>query len=105
MNEFVRKVIAHIVDSRYISNVDKYLVKLAFFDEKSKEYWLTPRQYFQLLENFDRTPKEYSTKKYSVVGYFNKKGYFVFSRFEYRKEQREFEEPHQYDLSNLQEDE
>lgn len=84
--------------------MDKYVVKLAFFDEKSKEYWLTPRQYFQLLENFERTPKEYSTKKEMVVGFFNQKGYFAFSRFEYRKPKHEFEEPYQYDLTHLVEE-
>lgn len=102
--QFTQKVIAHIVNGRYVWSVDKYIVKLAFFDEKAKEYLLTPRQYFQLLDNFERTPKEYSTKRHVVVGYFNQKGYFAFSLYKYRILNSEFKEPYQYDLSDLYEE-
>lgn len=92
------KVISCVLDVRFVQKVGKYVVKLAFPDERAKEYWLTEKQLSRLETAFDRTPHQHSTSKKQVIGYFNEKNYYCWCRFYVPP----FEPPTQFDLRDLE---
>jgi hypothetical protein len=95
-------VITHIISSKFISNVGKYVVELGIRGEKKRKEWLTEKQMINLEICFDRTRNGRSDKEARVIGYWNDKGYYAYSRVEFG---REFKVPPQYNLDDLKEEE
>lgn len=93
--------IATVLESRFVAKVGKYLVKLAFPEEKAEEAWMSARQLAILDRCFLATPHGHSTERIKVIGYWNDNGYYAYSRVE----KTPFIEPMQYDLSDLKETE
>lgn len=92
--------IACIIDSRYVPKVGKYIVKLGFVGEKAKDVWMTGKQYYQLERLFAGTQNGHSTQRLGVIGVWNDKGYYAWSRLE----KTTFIEPEQYPLNDLRDD-
>lgn len=90
--------ISHVIGYHEAGKTGKYVVKLAFPDEKAQEYWMTPKQLDNLLWAFEKTPKGYSTAKIKIIGVFNERGYYAWCKTEYTP----WEPPIQYDLSFLE---
>lgn len=89
--------IACIVSARYVRKCGKNIVKLAFPDERAREYWMSPLQYDHLCDAFDATPRQHSTGKVKVIGVFDD------SRYCYcRVERMPWQPPRQYNLSDLE---
>ena len=70
-------------------------------DEEKEKAWLTERQLVNLELCFERTPKGYSSKKVRVIGHWNEKGYYAYSKVETGPE---FNMPPQYNLDDLKEE-
>lgn len=100
----VERDISTILDARFVPKVGKYIVKLAFPDQKAKSYWMTRKQYFRLEDWFSITPKGYSDKHTTVIGVFSDEDYYMYSKAERRAVVREFIPPRQQDLSDLEDD-
>ena len=98
---FYKRVIATVLAYRWVEKVGKYRVKLGFVDEKSEEVWMTECQLDMLEHAFEGTPNGWSTDRRSVVGYWNERGYYAYSRLV----KQNFIQPTQYDLSDLNDEE
>lgn len=97
---YEEKVIHTIISSKYIKKVNKYVVELAIIDEKKQTVWLTEKQMINLEICFDSVG-EYSNKSSSVVSFWNKNGYYAFSKVVRHYKKHVFIEPKQHDLSDL----
>lgn len=96
----IERRISTILSARFIGKVGKYIVKLAFPDEKAKEYWLSEKQLDSLDRALSQTPHGYSTDKVQIMGVFNEKGYYQCCRVV----RAPWQPPRQYDLSDLEDD-
>ena len=92
--------IACILSSRWVPKVRKYVVKLAFRDERAEEVWMSERQLSQIENLFGRTPHGHSSSRLRVAGYWNDRGYYAYSRLI----REPFQQPIQYRLDDLKED-
>lgn len=95
------RVITNIISSRYVPKIGRHIVELGIQDEEKEKAWLTERQLVNLELCFERTPKGYSSKKVRVIGYWNEKGYYAYSKVETGPE---FNMPPQYNLDDLKEE-
>ena len=98
--ESTEREIATILSSRYVAKAGRYRVRLAFRGDKAEEFWMSPKQLFQLEACFSNTPKGYSRSTGRVIGIWDGKGYYRYSRFE--KPERVFYPPPAQDLSDLE---
>lgn len=101
----MEKRIFDIISHRYIRKYDKYRVELAFTDEPKKTVWLTHRQFANLIYCFDMTRKGYSDKHVSVIGVWNENGYYAYTKVLKHPQYKQFKQPREYDLSDLEEEE
>lgn len=99
----MEKTIFGIISHRYIRKYDKYRVELAFINEPKKTVWLTHNQFANMTFCFDMTRKGYSDKHVSVIGVWNDKGYYAYTKVIKHPQYKSFKQPYQYDLSNLEE--
>ena len=94
------RIISTVLNCKYVGKVGKYVVKLAFPDEKAKEYWMSEKQLDRLLALFNRTPKGHSTGKIQIIGSFDDRGYYAYARHYIPP----WEPPPDYDLEDLRDD-
>lgn len=99
----MEKRIFNIISRRYVPKVNKYVVELGFHREAKQTVWLTERQLEVLLYCFEQTKKGYFDKNKSVIGVWNEKGYFAYAKVIEHIQPKQFKEPRQHDLSDLQE--
>lgn len=90
--------IACILSDRWIPKVCKYIVKLGFRDERSKEVWMTEKQLCQIENLFAKTPHGFSSSRLKVIGIWNDRGYYAYARLE----RKSFIIPIQYNLNDLE---
>lgn len=93
----IERVIACVLADKWIPRVGKYVVKLGFDGEKAEEVWMTEKQLANLEANFASTPHGHSTDRCKVIGLWNDRGYYAYSRLE----KVVFIEPPQYNLNDL----
>lgn len=92
------QTISTVGSVRYVPKNNRYVVQLCFREERSKKCWLTERQLGSLEAAFSQTPRGYSTAKVWVTGLFDERGYYRYCRVDRKR----FEEPPQYDLTDLE---
>lgn len=97
----MKKILSNIISSNYITKFDRYVVELGIKGEPKKTAWLTEKQMINLQNCFNKTPKGYSTGNISIVGVFNEKGYYSYSKVVEHEKERYFTIPKQYDLNDL----
>jgi len=92
------RVIGCILSDRFVSKVGKYRVKLGFRDEKAEEVWMSEKQLIHLETLFNQTAHGHSTDRMQIIGVWDERGYYTWSRME----KRSFIEPEQYNLRDLE---
>jgi hypothetical protein len=96
-----KKLLTNIISRKYVAKVNKHIVEIGIKDEPKATIWLTEKQMSNLLLCFEQVPKGYSTKDVSVIGFWNEKGYYAYSKVIHHKKERYFKEPVQQDVSDL----
>lgn len=94
-------LLTNIISKRYIEKVNKYVVEIGIKDKQKKSIWLTEKQMINLQNCFDQTPKGYSDKNISIIGVWNEKNYFAFSRIERHEKCRVFNTPVEQNVEDL----
>lgn len=94
----MEKEIADVLSSEWIAKVGKYKVRLAFESEKSETVWMSERQLLGILRCFEQTPHDHSTRHTTVIGVWNERGYYAYSKVE----RQQFIPPVQYRLDDLE---
>jgi hypothetical protein len=93
--------ITNIINTKWCGNYNKYRVEIGVKDELKRICWLSEKQYDNLYNCFEQTPKGYSNGDMSVIGVFNEKGYLMYSRLDKHQKPRLFKEPPQINLEDL----
>lgn len=94
------RTIACILNTKYVDKVGKYVVRLGFSGERAREEWVSEKQLAALEANFRCTPNAHSTDRAQVIGVWDDRGYYFYSKFK----RQDFIEPEQYSLKDLQDD-
>ena len=95
------RVIATILSARFVGKAGKYIVRLAFPDEKAEDVWMTARQASALEALLEQTPKGWSTRRRTVIGVWDDRGFYAYSRL-VRDDSPHF--PPDYNLTDLEDD-
>lgn len=89
-----------ILSTRWVPKVGKHVVKLGYRGERAETVWMTEKQLIQIESLFARTPHGHSSDRCRVIGVWNDRGYYAYSRLE----KISFIQPEQHDLSDLKEE-
>ena len=89
--------ISCILSYKWVKKVGKYVVKLGFHGSKAEEVWMTEKQLSQIEALFVLTPHQFSTARRQVIGIWNDKGYYAYSRLE----KKSFILPEEHNLDDL----
>jgi preprotein translocase subunit SecA len=97
----MEKLITNIIKKQYIKKINRYIIELGIKDEAKRIIWLTEKQMINLKNCFNETKNGYSDKNISIIGIWNDKGYFSYSKIEHHKQEKLFTLPKQYNLDDL----
>lgn len=93
----IESEIESILGYTWVPKAGKYIVRLGHKGEPAEKAWMTEKQLGQLEAVFAKTPRGHSSSRLQVVGVYNDRGYYMYSRLE----KQPFTEPVQYDLKDL----